>query len=167
MNSGYEPVQIVSWQRAIILWLQGKVEVLEFHAESVQSPSHSFQLPSVLRLKQYIRPYITLGVRFSRQNVFVRDEFTCQYCRIRMNEKKLTLDHVIPLSKGGAHSWENVVAACSPCNNKKGDKTPQQAGFHLMKKPNRPNYLPTRDITHHRRQAIPDAWLIYLPQVAS
>src|SRR5271170_4772410 len=81
LNSGYEPIKVVNWRKAIILWLQDKVEVLEFHTITVHSPSRTMYLPAVMRLKQYIRPYLSLTVRLSRQNVFLRDEFTCQYCR--------------------------------------------------------------------------------------
>ena len=90
---------MVNWRKAIVLWLQGKVEVLEFHSIAVHSPSCTLNLPAVIRLKQYIRPYLSLSVRLSRQNVFLRDEYICQYCQKRMSEKRLTIDHVIPWSK--------------------------------------------------------------------
>ncbi|MGE0529072.1 MAG: HNH endonuclease, partial [Bdellovibrionales bacterium] len=80
LNSGYEPIKVVSWRKAMILWFQDKVEVLEYHSTTVSSPSQTFQLPAVMRLKVYIRPYLSLSVRLSRQNIFLRDGHICQYC---------------------------------------------------------------------------------------
>lgn len=161
LNCGYEPIKIVNWQKAIVLWLQDKVDVLEFHFTTVSSPSISLKLPSVLRLKQYVRPYFSLKVRLSRQNVFLRDDFQCQYCGEIFGERKLTIDHIIPLSKGGTHEWCNVVAACSRCNNKKADRTLEQARLKLLKKPVRPTWLPVRNIglggTH-----FPLSWKSYI-----
>lgn len=161
VNAGYEPVKVVSWRKAIVLWLQDKVEVLEYHSQTVSSPSKSFQLPSVIRLKSYMRPYFSMTVRLSRQNIFLRDHSTCQYCRVRLSEKRLTIDHVIPLSKGGRHEWNNVVAACSACNNKKGSRTPDQAGMRLLKTPARPKWLPTHELDV-KPDRMPMAWQPYL-----
>jgi len=152
----------VGWKKALILWLQDKVEILEYHNVSVSSPQHTFRLPSVIRLKVYIRPYLVRqSVKLSRQNVFLRDQHTCQYCGIRLSDKKLTIDHVLPLSKGGRHSWENVVAACAPCNNKKGDRTPEQVGWRLLKSPKAPRWLPNSDL-EVRSDRVPEAWQPYL-----
>lgn len=161
LNSGYEPIKVVNWRKAIVLWLQGKVDVLEFHSISVHSPSCTLNLPAVIRLRQYIRPYLALSVRLSRQNVFLRDEYICQYCQKRMSEKRLTIDHVIPLSKGGRHEWTNVVTACSACNNKKGDKTLERVGLKLLKKPEKPKWLPNRDLELQDNR-MPSTWLPYL-----
>jgi 5-methylcytosine-specific restriction endonuclease McrA len=161
LNSGYEPIKVVNWRKAICLWLQGKVEVLEFHAVTVHSPSTTLNLPAVIRLKQYIRPYLALSVRLSRQNVFLRDHHTCQYCRKQFAEKKLTIDHVVPLSKGGAHEWTNVVTACSACNNKKGDKSVEKANLILMSRPVRPKWLPNRDL-ELADNLMPLKWAPYL-----
>jgi len=161
LNSGYEPVKVVNWRKAMILWLQDKVEVLEYHAMSVSSPSRTFQLPSVLRLKSYIRPFFTMKVRLSRQNIFIRDEFLCQYCLRKLPEKKLTIDHVLPLSKGGRHEWSNVVASCSTCNNIKGSRTPEQAGMKLRKRPTTPKWLPSRELDI-RGDRMPTTWRPYL-----
>lgn len=145
----------------MILWLQDKVEVLEYHAVYVRSASSSFQLPSVLRLKSYIRPYFSIGVRLSRQNIFLRDNMTCQYCLKVFTEKKLTIDHVVPLSKGGRHEWTNVVAACSSCNNIKGSRAPEEVGFRLLRKPMKPRWLPHRHLGLRDGQ-LPLAWMLYL-----
>jgi 5-methylcytosine-specific restriction endonuclease McrA len=161
LNSGYEPIKVVNWRKAVVLWLQGKVEVLEFHSTLVHSPSCTLNLPAVMRLKQYIRPYLSITVRLSRQNIFLRDEHTCQYCHKRFSEKRLTIDHVVPISKGGRHEWTNVVTACSACNNKKGDKSPERANLILLRKPERPNWLPNRDLELQDNR-MPSTWLPYL-----
>ncbi|MGE4131181.1 MAG: HNH endonuclease [Bdellovibrionales bacterium] len=151
----------MNWRKAILLWFQDKVEVLEFHATQVSSPSQSFHLPAVLRLKTYIRPYLSLTVRLSRQNIFIRDGHTCQYCYEKFAEKKLTIDHVVPISKGGQHEWTNLVTACSACNNRKGDKTPERANMRLLRKPERPRWLPNRDLDLEGNR-LPMAWRPYL-----
>lgn len=145
----------------MILWFQGKVEVLEFHAIQVCSPSRSFNLPSVIRLKEYVRPYFSLSVRLSRQNIFLRDSHTCQYCYQKFNEKKLTIDHVVPLSKGGRHEWTNVTTACSKCNNRKGDKLPEHASMKLLTIPKKPRWLPNRDLEFEGNR-LPGTWRPYL-----
>jgi 5-methylcytosine-specific restriction endonuclease McrA len=145
----------------MILWFQDKVEVLEFHTVSVRSPSRSFKLPAVIRLKTYHRPYLSLIVRLSRQNIFLRDKHICQYCCNKFSEKKLTVDHVIPLSKGGRHEWTNVVTACSQCNNRKGDKTPEKANLRLLNRPEKPRWLPNRDL-ELEDNTLPTSWRPYL-----
>lgn len=162
LNAGYEPIKIVNWQKAIILWLQDKVEVLEFHLTAVSSPSVSFKLPSVMRLRQYVRPYFSFKIRLSRQNVFLRDDFQCQYCGENFPEKKLTIDHIVPVSKGGRHEWQNVVAACSKCNNKKADKTLDQCKLKLLKNPARPQWLPVKEIDFLRSTNLPHSWKYYI-----
>ncbi|MGE3680702.1 MAG: HNH endonuclease [Bdellovibrionales bacterium] len=161
LNSGYEPIKVVSWRKAMILWFQDKVEVLEYHSTTVSSPSQTFQLPAVMRLKVYIRPYLSLSVRLSRQNIFLRDGHICQYCCQKFSEKKLTVDHVIPLSKGGRHEWTNVVTACSECNNRKGDKTLERANLRLLTRPQKPSWLPNRDLEVEDNR-LPQSWRPYL-----
>lgn len=150
----------------MILWLQDKVDVLEFHKVTVSSPSKTYNLPAVVKLKQYIRPYFALGVRLSRQNIFLRDDHMCQYCLKKLPEKRLTIDHVIPLSKGGRHEWTNVVTACSHCNNRKGDKTPERANLKLNKSPIKPSWLPNRDLDLDGNR-LPIAWRPYLGALRS
>lgn len=145
----------------MILWFQDKVEVLEFHKVTVSSPSRTFALPAVMRLRQYIRPYLSMTVRLSRQNIFLRDSHYCQYCHEKFSEKRLTIDHVTPLSKGGKHEWTNVVTACSGCNNKKGDKSLEKAGLRLLKRPEKPRWLPNRELDLEGN-LLPHAWRPYL-----
>ncbi len=145
----------------MVLWFQDKVEVLEFHKVTVSSPSQTYSLPAVMRLKQYIRPFLSLSVRLSRQNVFLRDQHICQYCLGQFPEKRLTIDHVVPLSRGGRHEWTNVVTACPPCNNKKGDKTPAGAGLVLARPPVKPKWLPNKDL-EISDGGLPLSWKPYL-----
>jgi len=161
LNSGYEPIKVVNWRKAMILWFQDKVEVLEFHTATVSSPSRSYSLPAVMRLRQYIRPYLSMSVRLSRQNIFLRDSHTCQYCYQKFSEKRLTIDHVVPLSKGVIHEWTNVVTACSSCNNHKGDKSPEKANLRLLRRPEKPRWLPNRDLDLEGN-LLPTAWRPYL-----
>ena len=161
LNSSYEPMKVISWQKALILWFQGKVEVVEFHPAFARSVRSSFQLPSILRLKSYVRPRSYGAVRFCRENVYIRDNFTCQYCGERFSSKHLTLDHVVPASKKGPKNWTNVVAACRCCNQRKANRTPQTANMPLLKKPEAPDWLPSTDL-EVKPGAVPRSWLQYL-----
>lgn len=162
LNSSYEPMKIVSWQKALVLWFQGKVEVLEFHNVFARSVTKSFQLPCVLRLKSYVKPRSYGAVRFCRENVYIRDNFTCQYCGERFSTKHLTLDHVIPASKQGPKNWTNVVAACRECNQRKANRTPTTANMPLLKKPDIPAWLPSSDLEIKNATGVPSEWLQYL-----
>jgi 5-methylcytosine-specific restriction endonuclease McrA len=161
LNSSYEPMTVVSWQKAIVLWFQGKVEVVEYHNIFARSVRSSFQIPSVMRLKSYVRPRSYGAVRFSRENIYIRDDFTCQYCSTRLSPKHLTLDHVIPVSKAGPKSWTNVVAACRQCNQKKANRTPESARMPLLKPPVMPAWLPNTELDS-RTSSVPLTWLQYL-----
>jgi 5-methylcytosine-specific restriction endonuclease McrA len=161
LNSSYEPMKIVSWKKALILWFQDKVEILEFHNFFVRSVSQHFQMPSVLRLKSYVRPRSGGAVRFCRENVYIRDNFTCQYCGERFSTQHLTLDHVIPASKKGPKSWTNVVAACRGCNQRKANRTPDHANMPLLKKPAAPTWLPSPSL-EELNDPLPPTWNHYL-----
>lgn len=161
LNSSYEPMRVLSWQKALILWFQGKVEVLEYHGVFARSARNRFQLPSVLRLKNYVRPRKQGAIRFCRENVYIRDNFSCQYCGEKLSAKVLTLDHVVPASHQGKMDWENVVTACRDCNQKKADRTPTQAKMPLMKEPRMPTWLPVVEF-EIRPGPVPMSWRQYL-----
>ncbi len=161
LNASYEPIKIIHWQKAIVLWLQERVEVLDFHTLNIRSVSESFPLPSVIKLKRYINIRGNRPVRLTRHNIFLRDEFQCQYCRSIFAKKELTIDHVMPLSKGGLHIWENVTTACHSCNNKKGSKSLAAYGRPLLTLPSQPSWLPHTEIKYKTKK-IPDAWKAYL-----
>lgn len=162
LNASFEPIHVVTWQRAIQLLFQGKVEVIEESDQEIRTVRFTMKMPAVLRLLSYVplknRKHI---VRFSRANIFVRDQNTCQYCGDRFAKSALTLDHVIPIVQGGKKSWENIVTACKPCNQRKGGNTPQQAGMHLVRKPRRPTWLPMTTVQFGVSMT-PERWKIYL-----
>ncbi|MBC7371872.1 MAG: HNH endonuclease [Bdellovibrionaceae bacterium] len=163
LNSSYEPMRIVSWQKALILWFQDKVEILEYHSVFARSSKNNFQLPSVLRLKTYVRPRGSGAVRFCRENVYIRDNYTCQYCGYQISPKHLTLDHVVPASKNGKKNWTNVVSACRQCNQRKANRTPATANMPLLSDPKMPSWLPTRELEiQMEMEKAPPSWLEYL-----
>jgi 5-methylcytosine-specific restriction endonuclease McrA len=129
----YLPLSLWPWQEAVKAAILERVVVVAEYEAFVRSPSTAFRIPSVVVLKDYVKP--ARATAFTRFNLFLRDEFTCQYCGSR---EHLTFDHVVPRSKGGRTTWENVVASCGPCNLQKGSKTLKQAAMHLRCKPARP-----------------------------
>jgi 5-methylcytosine-specific restriction endonuclease McrA len=135
------------------------VALLEKESEhEVRSPSTALCVPNVVRLAEYVS-VPRCNVRFSRKNVFLRDQHTCQYCGSRLPVSLLTIDHVVPISRGGANSWKNVVTACKKCNNAKGDRTPKEAGMDIGRKPT----VPSVYIHMSRFAVIPDnSWNEYL-----
>jgi 5-methylcytosine-specific restriction endonuclease McrA len=164
LNSSYQPVKLVSWQKAMMLWFQDKVEVLEYHNSTVvRSARQNFQLPSILRLKKYVSPRKTTRIKFSRENVYLRDNYTCQYCALKFSLRDLTLDHVVPASKMGRKDWTNVVTACRDCNHRKANRTPFGAGMPLLTEPRVPNWLPPM----RQEFAIRDIPLSWEPYLAS
>ncbi|MBE7618709.1 HNH endonuclease [Gluconacetobacter entanii] len=133
----YFPLSLWSWQDAIkAVWLD-RVSVLSEYDEIVHSPSHEVRLPSVIALKDYIQT--ARRPAFTRFNVFLRDNFSCQYCNTRLPTHELTFDHVIPRSKGGRTTWENVVTACSPCNLLKGSYMPHELRMYPSRTPQQPS----------------------------
>jgi len=156
LDQGYQPLRIVSWQRAVTMLFEGKVEVIEEYDEDIRSVSITIKMPAVVRLLRAIRGR-KKAVKFSRINVMTRDNFRCQYCGRRLPMSKLNYDHVIPRSQGGKTVWQNIVTACYPCNERKGNRTPVQARMRLRRKPVKPKSLP---IVAFRisTESIPDAW---------
>ena len=139
----YFPLSVWSWQDAIKAVFLDRVSVLNEYDAVVRSPSTTFRLPSVIALKDYIpaarRP------AFTRFNVFLRDNFSCQYCLDRLPTHDLTFDHVIPRSRGGHTTWENVVTACGTCNLLKGSRLPRECRMHPRKPPGQPTTWELQD----------------------
>lgn len=161
LNSSYQPVKMIGWQRALLMWFQGKVEVVEYHTVVARSPHAEFSIPSVLRLKRFVNPRKVNRIKFSRDNVYRRDNHTCQYCGTRFSSKDLTLDHVVPASRKGRKDWTNMVTACRPCNHRKANRTPLAAGMPLLNEPVIPSWLPEEDLQINP-EGIPQSWLSYL-----
>lgn len=160
LSQGYEPLKIVPWQRAITLLFLGKVEVVEEYDTNIKSTSIVIKMPAVVRLLSAFRRR-KKPVRFSRVNIYGRDRYSCQYCSVPITMADGTYDHVVPRAQGGKTEWTNIVTSCSPCNSKKGGRTPEQARMKLRKKPIRPAWVPTMVINVSRESA-PDAWRDYL-----
>ena len=129
----YYPLSLWTWQEAVKAAFLDRVTILSEYEEVVRSPTTEIKIPSVVVLKDYVKPQ--KKVAFTRFNLFLRDEFCCQYCGSR---GELTFDHVLPRARGGITSWENVVAACSKCNLSKGSKLLKQSGLSLRKPPRKP-----------------------------
>jgi len=133
LNASYEPLNITTWRRAMVMLLKGKAEGLEHDPDHPIRPD--LLLPTVIRLRQFVRvPY--KQVPLTRRNVMQRDEHVCQYCGFQ--GEPLSIDHVMPRSRGGGDIWENVTTACLPCNVRKGNRTPREAGMALRREPRRP-----------------------------
>lgn len=139
LNQGYEPISVCSPRKAIILSLLMKAEIIEVRKGMfIHSVSRAFPYPSVIRLFSFVRRP-TNFIELSRKNIMRRDNYQCQYCG--RTKSDLTIDHVIPRSRGGADTWENLVTACNSCNSKKGNRTPEEAGMKLISKPKKPNHI--------------------------
>jgi len=160
LDQSYKPLRIIPWQKAITMLFLGKAEVVEEHDREIKSASVSIKMPAVARLvNAFKRP--RKPVRFSRINIYSRDQWMCQYCNKRFVTAELTYDHVVPRSQGGGTTWENIASSCSPCNTRKGGRTPEQAGMRLKKKPVRPKWVPAVQIAVSRG-ACPESWIDYL-----
>ncbi len=160
LNATYEPLRVISWKRAIALLTLDKVEVLETYDREVRSVTLAIRLPAVVRLVHLVR-FRNHTIRFSRQNIYLRDKHQCQYCGRTMESCHLTYDHVVPKSIGGKTAWENIVTCCLPCNKKKGGRTPAQAKMHLIRKARKPSWHPMLMITLRIAQT-PETWRDYL-----
>jgi len=162
LNASYEPINVCTVRRATVLFLKQRAEILEeggwrLHAESLTIPR-----PVVIRLVTYVRiPRDAHSRKITRRAIFARDRWTCQYCG--RERGKLTVDHVIPRSKGGSSAWDNIVTSCAPCNRRKGDRLPRQAEMHPLTHPSPPG--PTIFV-HVAASAIPPVWEQYLPLAA-
>ncbi len=141
LNATYEPLSIVSVQRALILLLKEKAELIESAEERLHAARASFPRPLVIRLVYYVRIPRQVTMAPTRRSVLMRDNHTCQYCGTSGAQASLTLDHLLPRSRGGQTTWENVVIACRTCNMRKGDRTPEEAGMALRRRPGRPHYM--------------------------
>ncbi len=154
----YMPLSLWPWQEAIKATFLDRVSVVAEYDEVVHSPSMEMRIPSVVVLKEYVKPARVAA--FTRFNLFLRDEFQCQYCGAKGD---MTFDHVIPRARGGRTTWENVVASCGPCNLRKGSKSLKQAGMRLSRTPVRPDPM---QLQNKGRKFPPnflhESWMDYL-----
>lgn len=163
LNSSYDVLNFVEWQKAIRLIFGGKARV-PFDCEHyyrIPTPTGYYELPTTLVLEKYVHiPY--KHATLTRRNIAKRDNFTCQYCDRPLHESKITLDHILPTSRGGKNSWTNLVVACEFCNRHKGDRTPEEAGMTLNLEPQPPTkkILAISSINTRTNRAF---WKKYLP----
>lgn len=158
LNSTYEPISVVTSKRALLLILEGKAIVVEEHPYiEVRSPSVTFKAPVMVALKEYVRnrKIFKTTATLTQRNLFIRDGYTCQYCNRHKSQLRnfefLTRDHIIPESRGGKNTWENLVTACSTCNNKKADYNLEDTKLTLQKKPVMPTLFELWMKTSHKR----------------
>lgn len=161
LDPGYQPVTIIPWTRAITMMWLGKVEIVEEYDTEVRSPSVAIKLPAVVRLIKAITRK-SRKVKFSRQNIYLRDGGKCQYCQEKVPLEEATFDHVVPRSKGGKTNWTNIVIACQDCNLKKGSRTPEQARMKLRKQPYMPKNIPYVIFKLRHIRNVPTEWKDYL-----
>lgn len=162
LSKSFEPIDVVPWQRALALVATGQARVIEEDEDKlIRTPKLVFRMPLVI---QHLKAKLHRNrpVKFSRINVYARDNFTCCYCGKKAGFSGLNLDHVLPRSKGGRRDWFNIVTSCIPCNDRKGGRTPEEAGMKLRRKPARPVWAPGVLLALEPRH-VPEVWRSYLP----
>jgi hypothetical protein len=143
LNASFQPLQVISWQKDVQMFFSGKVEIVESSDNFIRSVSVTIKMPVVIRLLNFVSlSHRKNVVRLNRNNVFQRDHHTCQYCGKSLPFSQLTLDHVVPVVKGGKKTWENITTACRSCNVKKGGRTPEEAQMKLRSRPKQPIWIP-------------------------
>ena len=161
LNASYEPINVCTVRRAVVLLLKDKADVIEQADRELHSERMTLTRPAVIRLRTYVHvPRDVHRRKITRRAVFARDGWTCQYCGSRSS---LTVDHVVPRSKGGSSTWDNIVASCAPCNRRKGDRLLRHVGMKLHREPRSPS---PQIFIHVASPTIPTAWRAYLPEAA-
>ena len=157
LNSSLEPLHITNLKRAVRLVYSGKAEVVHDRGCFIASPTFQMKFPTVIRLLYYIvrKPK---PIPLTKKNVMLRDDYACQYCGRHTDAATATVDHVVAKSRGGKSTFENLVCCCSPCNGRKRDRLPEEAGLFLKRKPRRPMSIPWLVV---RRNTGPQEWAMY------
>lgn len=180
LNADFTPLSIMDWQKAVIWHMKYEhnpkygIDIIDFYKDDFISGVNNkkYPIPAVAKTKRYFK-ITKQQVTFSRKNIFIRDNYTCQYCNKSFPYAELTYDHVVPKSvwndnHGSPTCWTNIVTACRPCNRKKGNKTPKQANMTLLVLPSVPHkcpkYLPVSQFLSKIRTEIPQEWSLYLPE---
>jgi 5-methylcytosine-specific restriction endonuclease McrA len=158
LNASYEAINVCTTRRAAVLVLKDRAEILEHGENALHAERFEMPRPTVIRLMKYVRvPRDAHSRKITRRAIFARDAWACQYCGSA--HPQLTVDHVIPRSKGGPSSWDNVVTCCAPCNRRKGDRLPKHAGMHPRSKPKPPS---STIFVHVAVPKVPAVWQQYL-----
>lgn len=178
LNADYSLLRIVDQRKAMSWYLKYSdtdygVEIIDFYDDFIMGTNgRVYPVPAVAKIKKYFK-MTNFNVSFSKKNIFIRDEYTCQYCGLRKSLNELTYDHVIPKSKwkkeyGCATSWTNITTACIGCNRKKGGRTPQQANMPILSTPHKPTknskYLPVMFHLSRIEREVPKEWKVYIPE---
>ena len=166
LNSSFAPVNRVSWRKAFSWIFTGRaVVVAEYLNRTICSPSEEFPMPSIIRFLGNAASLFRKGVKFNRQNVYLRDKGRCQYCGRKISKSEFTYDHVVPRGQGGVTKWTNVVIACFECNQRKANRTPEQAKMWLRTQPVKPRSLPGQAYTLRWDAGMPSSWKDYVSTV--
>lgn len=160
LDSSMNPLRVVSWRKTMSKLMGGTVEVVEYSRDkTIRGVNKDYPLPSVVKVLSHFKR-TRIKLKFSRINVYLRDSFKCQYCAKRFVTEDLTYDHVFPKSRGGKGCWENIVTCCVPCNLRKANRTPEEAGLRILTKPRKPFFLPEVDVAMPDGK-IPEEWKPY------
>ena len=165
LSDGYSPLRRVGWQQVIGDVLDGRAEVLEVYANRfIHTVSESIPMPAVIRFVKKVKAYFRQYAKCNRRNVWLRDFGHCQYCGVKVSYSEYEEEHVIPRSQGGKTCWDNIVVSCTPCNQKKKNRTPAQAGMTLRAKPVAPKEVhgPGFTVPWAEENVIPEEWRLYL-----
>jgi len=174
LNIDYSPLCLMSWKRAVVWSIKYDnnnrygIEIIDFYKDDyiLTAGNKHYPIPAVAKTNRFFKTNLS-QITFARKNIFVRDEYSCQYCGKKFEHAKLTYDHVIPRSQGGQTNWTNIVTACVSCNSRKGNRTPKEAGMPLLKIPAKPEkrlrYLPIYDYLTTIKE-VPQEWKLYLPE---
>jgi len=138
LNHDFRPLQTVSWKKAMCLMFKEKVEVLKYSEQKIRTPNNEYPIPIIIRLIKLVRKIYKASVPATKKNVILRDNYCCQYCNKHISGGKITVDHIIPTSKGGKSTWENMVACCPECNTKKDSKSLHEVNMKLIRVPKQP-----------------------------
>lgn len=162
LDNCFLPISQISWKKAVVLFYLNKAEILEEYDVEIHSARMKMKVPSVIRFLSSFKK-VKSKISYSRQNIYARDKAKCMYCSCLLTKNSFTIDHVKPKSKGGKTNWENIVACCKPCNDKKGGKTCEEVKMFPIKKPTIPNSLDYRFLPFYNwEEEIPFKWKKYL-----
>ena len=165
LNPGFQAIEVIQWKRAITLWWEKKVEIVESSDKTIRSINFEMKMPSIIRFLKADGSK-RRAVRFSRENVLSRDGYRCQYCGNKVSRDLLTYDHVLPRNQGGQTTWENIVTSCVDCNQRKGGRTPEQANMRILSVPIKPKKLSqTVKFCLTWNESYPDSWKNWLTDV--
>ena len=155
----YFPIKVLRWQDAVKMKYEETVDVVVEYDDEIRSPSVTWRVPAVVRLRKMARAK-GRGVKFSRRNVYQRDGYVCQYCGEKKPASELNYDHVLPRVRGGKTVWENIVTSCYACNDRKGSRTPAEVGMTLLRQPIKPKTLPLPPVIRPG-SIVPEVWRDY------